>query len=319
MENENQDPDDFLSKGVEALVASSEGGEADVKADDAGTREADTATEKETGVETEKSATTDSAPNSTPNKEAGTGAPQKPETPGQKRIRELNAQKKAAEEALANERKQWQERLAKIEERVAGDKKADSKNPPEIPEVVPKPKAPQYSIEQLEKLRMDAKANGDEKLLDAVEKELNAWREYKIDLATWKIENGQAFQNRNNVIQHYRNEAAKKFPELKNSDSPIFKTFKNVSSRFPELLNRADGTGEYWAAVISDVLVKNTKHDAELGALKTENEKYKAQIEKLTGKLLPGKKPKGEADLGKDDSTDDPDAILSRGLREGRG
>ena len=182
--------------------------------------------------------------------------------------------------------------------------------------IVPPPDKPRYTMENLQNLKAKAKAEGNEELLEAIGEEMERVRMYDHDMKLWKLENGQAVERYQANQLHYRQHAVKNWPELAKADSPISVTYANMSQRFPELLNRPNGDGQYWLANVAHLVVAQKGHEAEKAALVEENKKLKEENDTYKRKMSPAKQTGESTVTGSDENEDDPGKVLTQKLRE---
>lgn len=234
-------------------------------------------------------------------KPAADAAKQATEHPSraEQRIRELVSKNKELEARLA--------------ERATLPADKDGKG--DAPEaIVPKPEQPRYTLEQLRIAKRKAQDEGNAELLEAVEEEIARVRDYPRDIKLWEIQNKQAIERRDGETLAYRQEAVKKWPDLANSESPLFRAWAGVRQAM-DAARKSPGLMEYRMAEVAALVAGQKNHAAEVDALKSENEKLKAEVDTLRKKMQPGA-PSGASEAGSTDGNHDADKALTRGLRE---
>lgn len=220
----------------------------------------------------------------------------------EQRIRELVAKTKELEAKLAERGTQ------------AGDGKAAAAEIAATEAIVPQPEKPRYTLEQLRVAKRKAQEEGNAELLEAVEEEIAKVRDYPRDLKLWEIQNKQAIERRDGETLAYRQEAVKKWPDLANSESPLFKAWAGVRQAM-DAARKSPGLMEYRMAEVAALVAGSKAHAAEVEALKSENEKLKAEVDTLRKKMQPGA-PSGASEAGSTEGNHDADKALTRGLRE---
>lgn len=214
----------------------------------------------------------------------------------QERIRELVAKTKELEARLANNE----------------TKGKDAAVAPEA--IVPKPEQPRYTLDQLRIAKRKAQDEGNNELLEAVEEEIARVRDFPRDLKLWEIQNKQAIEKRDGETLSYRQEAVKKWPDLANMETPMFKAWAGVRAAM-DIAQKSPGLMEYRMAEVAALVAGSKNHAVEVDALKSENEKLKTEVETLRKKMQPGA-PSGASEAGSTEGNHDADKALTRGLRE---
>lgn len=253
----------------------------------------------EQGADKGKETTADGQPAADPSKQAAAAAATEHPSRAEQRIRELVAKTKELEARLAER----------------GTLPADKDGKGDAPEaIVPKPEQPRYTLEQLRIAKRKAQDEGNAELLEAVEEEIARVRDYPRDLKLWEIQNKQAIERRDGETLAYRQEAVKKWPDLANSESPLFKAWAGVRQAM-DAARKSPGLMEYRMAEVAALVAGSKAHAAEVEALKSENEKLKAEVDTLRKKMQPGA-PSGASEAGSTEGNHDADKALTRGLRE---
>lgn len=180
----------------------------------------------------------------------------------------------------------------------------------EEPVLIQPPQKPQYTVAQLYEAKKKAVEEGDERFVEWVTEEIDRVKRYDQEVRLWKLENGRAFEKFHAVKSHYRNEAIKKWPALSDPTTVEAQTFTNLSSKFPDLLNRPQGDGEYWLGNVAVLIAQGSK----VAALEDELKTLKGENDALKGKLHPAGQKTVTA-TGGQESEGDPDAMLRSGLR----
>lgn len=253
------------------------------------------------GADKGKETTADGQPAADPSKQAAAAAATEHPSRAEQRIRELVAKTKELEARLAERGTQGDGRAA-----------AAATDAPEA--IVPKPEQPRYTLEQLRIAKRKAQDEGNAELLEAVEEEIARVRDYPRDLKLWEIQNKQAIERRDGETLAYRQEAVKKWPDLANSESPLFKAWAGVRQAM-DAARKSPGLMEYRMAEVAALVAGSKAHAAEVEALKSENEKLKAEVDTLRKKMQPGA-PSGASEAGSTEGNHDADKALTRGLRE---
>jgi len=155
------------------------------------------------------------------------------------------------------------------------------------PIFVEKPKAPQYSKEQLQAMALRAQQEGNQEGLNAVQAELAKWDKYEIDEKFWKLENGKKIEAFQQAWNDNWKKAVSKFPDLSNKESPIYKEADALARQFPEVLNRAKGDGQYLIAQLAGMRLERKNHASEVAALKDQVTKLTEQLNASQKKLNP--------------------------------
>lgn len=313
-----QSPDEFLTNAVEKIHNS---GNEDTPADADKSTEKTGEADRGTQAASDKGATDQSngdraAKASASNSAAAESGKVEPKSRAQERIHDLLEQVKQRDAKIA----QWEQEKAAAQAEKA-------KQPQEPKVILPQPTKPKYEQQQLltyrqqiaAKIRSGEATPEDYNLLEGVDGELRAWDKYETDLKFWKLENGQAVERWQGAQTHFRNEALKAWPELKDASSPLSQVYRNIEKKFPEVANRNDGDGTYWVANMAHLVLAQEKHEAELGALKTANETLTKENQALKGKMQPANQ-RGAAETGKASSNGnsiaDVDRDFSQRLRE---
>lgn len=259
------------------------------KGQERGTDNEVTQTSTEDSNESTDNQTKSNVPNSEPGKEKAPEAGVTTKKPN--RYQELANKNREVEGKYKDLESKYND-LSKRFEQVSPKKDAEPSKPKEY---VPKPQEPKYPKDKLiaAKQQLEAKLSKGEAtqqdLADHawVSDEILAWSRHEHALELWEIKNGKAAQEREFEINHYKQQAVKKWPDLADSNSERFKTYQQTRTRLDEIVKNIETQGDYWAAVVSDLILTKKNHGTELGTLKAENEKLKKQIENLNGKLDP--------------------------------
>lgn len=199
---------------------------------------------------------------------------------------------------LANQNKELKGQLEEISKKLtqpAAQKPEQKQEPAKPKEYVPKPEAPKYEKAKLvaAKQQLESKmSKGEATQQDLADHawladELLGWNRHEHAMELWEIKNGKAAQDREYELNHYKQQAVKKWPDLADSNSERFKTYGSTRTRLDEIVKNIETQGDYWAAVVTDLILSKKTHGTEVGALKAENDKLKKQIETLNGKLDP--------------------------------
>ena len=220
---------------------------------------------------TETSASTQDATNPQNQNQQPQNQPQPKRSKYQERIKELTDKIKELEAKVP----QAQQPVQQAQQGQQG-----------IEEVIPKPQAPQYSKDQLKVIRQKAIAEQDQGLLDAVDEQLEKWRQYEIDERLWKVENKQALERKQGEAQYYYQEAVKKWPDLAKNDSELAKGYNHVKSLY-EKAKANPGLLDYYLADISNELLKSKSSVSRVGALEKENESLRKELDSLKKKFQP--------------------------------
>lgn len=185
------------------------------------------------------------------------------------RIQELLTQNKEKDTKLAQLQQQFDDLSKSREQPQAKEAKS----------LVPKPTPPKYTREVLSQLEEKALAEGDQALVRQVQRELINWDKYDISLMKWEMEDKNAIQNHNGLINYYKNEALKKYEALKDPNSDHSKEYAGIrgwmSKELPELLDKP--VGEYLLAQISGWKLGSSR----LVAVESEFKKLREEHEKL--------------------------------------
>jgi hypothetical protein len=197
---------------------------------------------------------------------------------GEKREQEIKT-------ALADLKREREEFRREREALTRQQNPNQQQNQVQEPVFVDKPKTPQFTREQITAEYNKAKAEGNEAVMQACVQANQEWDRYDNDLKFWKIENGQKVEKFNSYRKHYWNEAVKRFPDLQNQDSEMYREAKSLASKFPEVLNRQTADGEYLIAQLAGMRIERKGHAAALAArdeqIKTLTEKLNATQKRL--------------------------------------
>lgn len=334
--NENQtnqstaevDPDEFLTQGLTAIAEgkpisglgdkSTENTETEVEEvslEDRGTQDEKVET-KPTKVEPKqaepaKAATTKDASRA-PNSDSGKQETRKPSR-YETRIQELVGEIKGLKAQLAKPlTAQTQQATLQVKQEPRA--------------IIPPPQKPQYSIEQLNQTKNQILAktsqgqeltDRDREMVEMINGELQAWKDYQFKNELWEVKNGQAVERWQANQNYYRAEAIKTWPELADGSSPLYTAAVNLAQKYPEILNRSQGDGEYVIANVASLVLKAKNHESELGTLKQQNETLTKENETLKKKLQPATQ-KDSPETGKTMDADEEnlEAAFSRKFRE---
>lgn len=201
-------------------------------------------------------------------------------------------QRKQEMQAIRDEIKKEREELSRLRQ-PARTPEGQAKAQTEV-EIVPKPKPPQYSKEDLTKWYNAAKESNDQVTMQACVDGLQSWRDHETDLKFWKIENGQTFEKFQASWNDNWNKATTKFPDLKDKNSELYKATDALARNYPEILNRKAADGQYVLAQVAALRLKVKSHDSVVGALEEQNKKLKEQLASYQKRAQPagqGTKP----------------------------
>lgn len=251
---------------------------------------------KETPKATEAVSTNESTrsetPSSDPNTESNqTETDQLPDSEQETNATSLEADKQPKQfqsrgdkrfQELANEIKTLKAQL-----QTKNDPKSQEQVVKEDPKLVPEPKKPDFTKEQLDQAEQIARQNGDENLMRSVMTEREKLRQFDIDQRFWKLENGKKIEEYQSVRNHHIQEAVKKWPDLAKSESDHYKMFQKISEQVPELLNRSKGDGEYLLAEVANVYLQNNIMASKLAALEKTSKQTETENTGLRKKIAP--------------------------------
>jgi hypothetical protein len=155
------------------------------------------------------------------------------------------------------------------------------------PVFVEKPTPPHYTREQLQTMAQRAQAEGNQEGLNAVQAELAKWDKHDIELKFWKLENGKKMESFQQAWNDSWKKAVTKHPTLGDKESPLYKDADNLAKRFPEVLNRQQGDGQYILAEIAAMRLERKSHASEVGALKEQIKTLTDQLNASQKKIQP--------------------------------
>jgi len=236
------------------------------------------------------------------------------DTSANARIRELNEKAKQAEARA----KELEAKLAAKEQgttqppEVKAAPETQQPTRQEIPHLVPPPKKPQYEKAQLLPLLRKYQEEGNTEMAWAVQQEIESIRDYELAAAKWEGQNARAWENHQATTSHWKNEAAKKWPELAKADSTISKARGRVEAFIKEVQSNP-AKFEYNQAYMADIFDRSTRFDA----AEAENKQLREKIAKLEKKGQPVTQTEvPEADSSAKSSKDEGLADVKSRLRQ---
>lgn len=198
---------------------------------------------------------------------------------------------------LANDNRALKEKLAALEAKMAQGQQQPAKATEAVKPVehVPKPTPPSYDRKELNSIvnQLSAKvyqgqANEQEiGIYNAAAEQLKLWDKYDVQSELWELKNGQAAKEKDGYKAYYQQEAVKKYPALSDPNSEHSKLYASTRNRLNEIAKNLDVEGDYWAAMVSDLVLSKKRHDSETGALKEKYEKLLKDHNSLKEKLQP--------------------------------
>lgn len=186
---------------------------------------------------------------------------------------------------LLTKTKDLEGKLQAAEAKLQEKAKAETK-PREVKPLVPQPAKPTYTREVLKQIIAKARAEGNTDLIDNCNEELEKIRDYDLAMVKWEQQNGEATRQHNGAVQHFRQEALKKFPDLAKQGSELEKQYVGIrngviAEHFPEILEKP--AGEYWVAQVAHWRMQS----AQLDAVTSERNQLREEIQKLKKDGLP--------------------------------